>query len=90
MRSFIRSSWWGEYYDSNKWSFLLKPVVYKVPGTAKSNLCKAGLIYDLGAPAWVNGSPSKPKWKDYPQPGGENHQALPAATATTIDKCFLG
>lgn len=90
MRSFIRSSWWGEGYGSNKWSFLLKPVVYKVPGTAKCNLCKAGLIYDLRALSWTNDSHLRTKGKDYPPAEGKNRQALPAENVTTIDKCSPG
>lgn len=45
-----------------------------------------GLIYDLRALSCANGSLSRTKWKDYPQPERENTQDLPTENATSIDK----
>lgn len=65
---------------------LFKSVLHKVPGTATYNLCKVGLIYDLGVLSCANGSHSRTKWKDYPQPERENAQDLPTENATSINK----
>lgn len=82
MSSFIRPSWLGEGYGCNKWTFLFKSVLQKVPGTAKYNLCKVGLIYDLGALSCANGSHSRTK----STPERENTQDLPTENAASIDK----